>query len=167
MISTRRSFLTSITGVTAAWPWRTGRSEAPSQSAHNTAPSTATAETPPRPEFTHPEIDLWLEPWLDSWQSLPRVPLVRDQIPLLGTARSAEWHRAIIITSRIREARDYDFIYHGGSQPATRRNVLPVLLFTTPPTSNPPDLTREPIYLLAHCLKRKAVRTFRLDRISQ
>jgi hypothetical protein len=163
MISTRRSFLTTITGATgmaAAWPWRKGSGDAPPRSAHDNALSTATATCPPAsPDF--PESDYGL----DTWQRLPRVPLVRNQIPELGQNRAAEWFHASLITCRIREGRPFDFFYLGGSEPGEGRTVHPVLLFTVPTHPGPPDLTRDPVYLLAHCLKRNAVRTFRLDRL--
>ncbi len=163
MITTRREFITTLTGVTAAWPWRIGRSEAPPRSAHDVVPSAATATTDRAASCSACQET---EGWLDAWQRLPRIPLVRDQIPQLGGNRSSEWHRATLIACRIREALDYDFTYLAGTEPGTRRKVLPVLLFSAPTIPGPPDLTREPVYLLAHCLKRQAVRTFRLDRIA-
>lgn len=161
MISTRRGFLSTLAGLAAASPWRAGRRESPPLGAHDTSPPTATATA--SPEF----LDLAeTEAWLDAWQGLPRVPLVREQFPQFGKDRQVEWFHASLITCRIREGRSFDFLYQGGSEPGTWRNVLPVLLFTVPAQSESPDLTREPVYLLAHCLKRNAVRTFRLDRIA-
>lgn len=163
MISTRRSFLTTITGATgmvAAWPWRKGSGETPPRSTHDNASSSATATCPPASAEFQETAD-----WLNAWQRLPRVPLVRDQIPGLGEKRSAEWFHAALISYRIREGRPFDFFYQGGSEPGAWRSVHPVLLFTAPTQPGPPDLTREPLYLLAHCLKRHAVRTFRLDRL--
>lgn len=161
MISTRRGFLSTLAGLAAASPWRTGRSESPTLGAHDTSSPAATASA--TPEF----LDLAeTEEWLEAWQCLPRVPLVREQFPQFGKDRQVEWFNASRITCRIHEGREFGFIYEGGSEPGTWRNVLPVLLFTVPAHPESPDLTREPVYLLAHCLKRNAVRTFRLDRIA-
>ena len=104
--------------------------------------------------------------WLDAWLQLPRLPLTREQIPLLGQDRLVEWYNASYISARMRNGRSVDFIYNGGSEPGTMRNVQPVFLFTVPEDLTEPDMKREPVYLLAHCLKRQAARTFRLDRIS-
>lgn len=161
MISTRRGFLSTLAGMAAVSPWRTGWSETPSSGAHDNPPSAATASA--LLEFANSEE---AGTWLDAWNRLPRVPLLREQFPQLGKDRQVEWFNASLITCRIQEGREFGFTYESGSEPGTWRNVLPVLLFTVPANPEAPDLSRKPVYLLAHCLKRQAVRTFRLDRIA-
>lgn len=161
MIFTRRGFLSTLACMAAISSWRKGRSELPPRGAHDTSPFPATASA--AKEFSNVAKT---DAGLDTWQRLPRVPVVRSQFPQFGKERQLEWFNALRIKCCIQEGRGFGFIYEGGSEPGTWRNVLPVLLFTVPAHSGSPDLRREPVYLLAHCLKRNAVRTFRLDRIA-
>ncbi len=91
---------------------------------------------------------------------------MRDQLPLLGQNRQNEWFLSSLALSRIASGKPIAFTYQGGSEPGTFREVLPMFLYAVPSNLTDPDLAREPLYLLAHCLHRKAPRTFRLDRIA-
>ncbi|MCU0748176.1 MAG: hypothetical protein MUF13_01380, partial [Akkermansiaceae bacterium] len=104
MNSTRRGFLSAVTGWVALPPWRTGSSENPPGSAHDKLASIATAA--PQSTQTHPALlptsgsqssaenshgTLSCEDapfdtpaWLYAWLRLPRLPVLRDQLPHLG-----------------------------------------------------------------------------------
>jgi hypothetical protein len=206
MNSTRRGFLSALSGVVAIPPWRVGWCELPPRVAHDTSPSAATATgNSVRQDFSaaghggstseattrsaktsaaagsrtsvrdttaigNDYIDQPFlsanEAWLDAWLRLPRLPLMRDQLRPLGKERAVEWFIASLALERIRNGELLAFFYRGGSEPGAFRKVIPVFLFTVPSDLANPDYSREPVYLLAHCLSRKAARTFRLDRIS-
>ena len=164
MKSTRRGFLSALTGMVAIPPWRLGWSELPPRVAHDTSPSTATVPGNPASDPGHPVGSDTL--WLESWLRMPRLPMMREQLPQLGPDRQIEWFLASLSLSRISSGESIDFFYQGGSEPGAFRQVLPMFLFTVPTDPANPDYARQPVYLLAHCLTRKAARTFRLDRIS-
>ena len=192
MISTRRGFLSTLTGLATTSPWRIGwSSPPPPPSAHDTLPSAATVSilacrntgfpstvtrTPEEsvtisanhaPSRKQPPPELRsIPPWLDRWLRLPRLPLMRNHLLQLGMAHNAECFTAALLAERIRTGKPAAFTYNGGSSPGETRTVIPVFLFSVPENVDHPDLTREPVYLLAHCLTRHATRTFRLDRIS-
>lgn len=110
--------------------------------------------------------------WLEDWLRLPMQPLVSA-----GDVESRVSPQIREIAMRILAcpggSEPFGFRYHGGSDPGMARSVLPVLLFRKigPGASAPFHESRDgvaaspPIYLLARCLSRGAVRTFRLDRI--
>lgn len=187
MNPTRRGFLSAFTGWVVLPPWRTGSSENSPGSAHDKFASIATAT--PQPTQTHPALlptsgspqssaensrgTLSCEDapfddpaWLSAWLRLPRLPVLRDQLPQLGPDREIEWYLASLALSRIQSGKSIHFTYHGGSEPGTFRQVVPMFLYAVPSNLADQDLAREPLYLLAHCLRRKAPRTFRLDRIA-
>jgi hypothetical protein len=105
------------------------------------------------------------EAWLDAWLQLPRLPFMSNHLPLLVEGRIIEWFIASLLMEHIRKGEPFVIFYRGGSEPGAYRKVLPVFLFTVPADPAAPLDAREPVYLLAHCLTRKAARTFRLDRI--
>ena len=194
MTTTRRSFISSILGLAVISPWRPGWSSPPSKSAHDTAPAAVTVSPVNEPvdwasqQSSRPALSD--APWLDSWNRLPRHPVLQDDLQwfeewthnernheltrphgpvLLSTfdRRLEEIRTAFRIHQAITSGRPTTFIYQGGSQPGTRRKVIPVMLFTTPPKAQHHDSSpeMEPLYLLAHCLIRHATRTFRINRI--
>lgn len=162
MTPTRRGFLASLAGMAAVSPWRLGWSVPSPGGAHDRAPAAATASSRSKIQ-DHTTND---EHWIDAWLSRPRLPLARKHLKSLGETRAVEWFVAALALERIRTGKPLGFFYQGGSEPGAGRNVLPVLLFTVPSNLENPDLTREPVYLLTHCLKRNAARSFRLDRMS-
>ena len=91
---------------------------------------------------------------------------LREDLPLIPDPDQREL--AAQILQRMRSGTPFTFQYLGGSEPGTRRQVLPVMLFTTDDDTNPASCQPElgPIYLLAWCQSRNAPRTFRLDRMS-
>jgi predicted DNA-binding transcriptional regulator YafY len=107
-----------------------------------------------------PQVD---EDALTKWLKMPMQPIhfaaeIPPQAPSITLPIFAAIHD---------RKGEIQFTYQGGSEPGQRRHVLPILLFqkiTSQADSELPNLS--PIYLLAHCLNRKASRTFRLDRIS-
>lgn len=175
MISTRRRFLTSISGIFGLTsqnnftglgtsitsllsfsPWRTGASATGPRTAHNTTPASAKASTTSTP------------PWLDHWLRLPRHLILGDHLRQLPPHLADQAYRTSLIAERIRTGKTITFSYHGGSTPGEPRQVIPVSLFTVQPlhpTHQPSNLTQQPFYLLAYCLTRHSTRTFRIDRI--
>lgn len=83
---------------------------------------------------------------IDWWMSAPRIPYWTA-----ADKKTARILLAIHCGSRLQ------FRYLGGSRPGSKRSVTPAKLFVTSANS--------PVYLEAWCHKRKAHRTFRLDRI--
>lgn len=88
----------------------------------------------------HEQLDLPFD-----WFTLPRLPV-----------RSAESALARSINNAIARGTVVRFRYHSGSAPGTIRKVIPSLLFRLDGYAH--------LYLTAHCSKRQAHRTFRLDR---
>lgn len=187
MNSTRRGFLSAFTGWVVLPPWRNGSNENSPGSTHDKSASIATAA--PQSNQAHPALLATSGPtqscaatslgelssedspfndpaWLTAWLRLPRLPVLRDQLPQIGADREIEWYLASLALSRIGSGKSIDFTYHGGFEPGTFREVVPMFLYAVPSNLADPDLAREPLYLLAHCLHRKAPRTFRLDRIA-
>lgn len=194
MDATRRNFLLQFAGVFATTPWQADGIESPSTGdAHHAPTSMAVSQRRPRaphsagcdsssmpcqsaanhadspyPATTSPRFSAaTADPsWLEAWLRLPRVPLGRAPFPQLGTNRLHAWQTATLISQHIELGSQLGLIYEGGSEPHAWRNVLPVHLFTVPTHGDQPNLTNDPIYLLAYCLKRRAARIFRLDRIT-
>ncbi len=71
---------------------------------------------------------------------------------------------AIIATllAAAREVRTAWISYHGGSGPAAQRQILPAVLFSA---AHDGGDVRWPVYLIAWCARRQAIRLFRTDRI--
>ena len=102
--------------------------------------------------------------WLTEWLRLPRLTLLPDDLPQIPAPDQREL--AAQILGRMQSGTPFPFRYFGGSQPGTRRQVLPVMLFTTAADDNASwEFDLGPIYLLAWCQARDAPRTFRLDRM--
>lgn len=111
--------------------------------------------------------------WLREWQSIPRLEVREDDLPLLSDSHQRALAAEILM--RIRGGRPFAFRYLGGSTPGEIRRVLPTSLFgldlashyhflVEDPTEFP-EPADDPLYLLAWCQTRNAPRTFRLDRI--
>ena len=102
--------------------------------------------------------------WLTEWMRQPRLNLLPGDLPSIPDPDQREV--ATQILRRMQSGTPFPFRYFGGSQPGTRRQVLPVMLFTTD-DEDAASLEFElgPIYLLAWCQSRNAPRTFRLDRM--
>lgn len=158
METTRRGFLAAFSGFVLAPP----RKEAAGQS-HLELSAPSRDSTTPYSLFSHPSDD---PAWLTAWLRLPRLPIMPDHLPHFAEFRRAEFELSCSILSHIQSGKPLTFTYHGGTEPETRRRVLPTFLYATPSNIAHPELSHEPLYLLAHCLTRKAPRTFRLDRIT-
>ena len=70
-----------------------------------------------------------------------------------------------VILEHIKSQTDFEFSYHGGSDPGNTRRVLPILLFQKFEMAYDADDFPSHIYLLAFCRTRQQARTFRLDRV--
>jgi len=122
----------------------------------------------PAPDPSVPEASV-PEAWLEHWQRLPMRPLVgRGDLEDGGDPRVRSL--ALTILGRLGGGEPLAFRYFGGSESGAVRAALPVMLFR----KFDPDLAEcgsgagqapGPVYLLAHCLKREAPRTFRLERM--
>ena len=171
----RRTFIEILSGLLVTrTEWPPGNPTAPHPpmanpiSAHS--PATHPSATHPpvsHPPGTEPSISPWVSEtdpeWLTDWLRLPRRPLLREdlqQIPVPGQRQLAAQ-----ILRRMRSGTPFPFLYFGGSDPGTRRQVLPVMLFTTAADTAPCQSELGPVYLLAWCQSRNAPRTFRLDRM--
>lgn len=98
---------------------------------------------------------------LAEWLRLPLRPILDP-----GILPPADQKTAGLLLGLIPLGQSFGFTYHGGSDPGTRRSVLPVLLFQKFDPELPVTEPREsPAYLLAFCQTRNAPRIFRLDRI--
>lgn len=104
------------------------------------------SQTPvPNPEPAEVELPA-VDPALLKWQAGARYPVVNSDDPT---------ERQLIRALRLGEP--VDFVYYGGSEPGERRQVHPVMLFRVAEYPG--------TYLTGFCERRKAVRTFRVDRI--
>lgn len=83
--------------------------------------------------------------WLE-WLVATRVPLVESEDSEVQGIIDASWR-----------LRTIEFAYLGGSEPGTRRRVTPTFVFTVPGFHG--------VYVTGLCHKRKAFRTFRVDRM--
>lgn len=102
--------------------------------------------------------------WLTDWLRMPRPTLLPEDLPQIPDPDQREL--AAQILRRMQSGAPFPFQYFGGSDFGTRRQVLPVMLFTTSDDNNAPwEFELGPIYLLAWCQSRDAPRTFRLDRM--
>jgi len=108
-------------------------------------------------------------PWLERWLRIPMHPIV-SSLDLEDCREIHDRDLGLEILARRDGAEPLVFRYDGGSNPGAIRSVHPVLLFRKfdhdlSVGAKEMDSTGSPVYLLAHCLKRKAPRTFRLDRM--
>lgn len=152
VLAAERTFFQLLTGLAIPLPpWNTQRSPSSAGSVPILGPPT------PRNDLTDPE-------WLKEWLSLPRLPVLSDNLPRILDSHEREL--AALILQRIRSGRPIDFHYFGGSEPGKPRQVLPVMVFTTAADGMPSDAgDPNPLYLLSWCLVRNGPRTFRLDRM--
>ena len=155
----RRTFIEILSGLLVARPeWPLGNPPAPLPPMSH--PPGIEPSIAPRVSETAPE-------WLTEWLRLPRLDLLREDLPQIPDPDQREL--ATEILRRMQSGTPFPFRYFGGSDPGTRRQVLPVMLFTTvadtaaDTASCQPELG--PVYLLAWCQSRSAPRTFRLDRM--
>lgn len=101
---------------------------------------------------------------LEAWQRLPMKPLVSMEDFSNHTCTDREQFLGCVILAHAECQADFEFRYHGGSEPGATRRVLPILLFRKfELTYNTPDIPH--IYLLAFCHTRQQARNFRLDRM--
>ncbi len=104
------------------------------------------AQTPAR-DPNPPEVELPpVDPSLLKRQAGARFPVVESDDPT---------ERLLIRALRLGEP--VDFVYYGGSEPGGRRQVHPVMLFRVAEYPG--------TYLTGFCERRKATRTFRVDRM--
>ena len=146
----------------------------PSAASRSTHSLSAHSQSTPSPSAHPPAIESriaasWVNgtdpEWLTEWMRLPRLTLLPDDLPHIPDLDQREL--AAQILRRMHSGTPFPFRYFGGSDPGTRRQVLPVMLFTTTADEDTASWEFElgPIYLLAWCQARDAPRTFRLDRM--
>jgi hypothetical protein len=110
--------------------------------------------------------------WLQEWREIPKMEVFAKDLP--DHVDPHQRDLAAVILQNIDEGSPFTFRYTGGSEPGTVRTVLPTLLFSPDfcpyrmcyeESTELPDPSETPIYLLGWCQTRQAARTFRLDRM--
>ncbi len=149
----RRNFITAITslfGPAAFGSLRAGRHDCPGR------PGTS-AESSPIGSSTKSED----EDALAAWRRLPMQPIIAMADLDFN---SSDFPTAVWILIRLSNPEAFlEFFYNGGTEPGSRRRVLPAILYHK---IQDPALPHPPLYLLGWCTQRNAPRNFRVDRIS-
>lgn len=110
--------------------------------------------------------------WLQEWRKIPKLEIFAKDLAFHEDANQRDLGE--IILRHIAGGTPFTFRYTGGSEPGAVRIVLPTLLFAPEfcphrmcfeDSTELPDPSETPIYLLCWCQTRQAARTFRLDRM--